>query len=90
MSLVDESAPVINHTLHIHKPSVDEKLLIEFEYHKQLPEFAGRTWKIVGTPTVGYFSERRSILPYVIFGSGLIIVIFVTSYIYWLFGRICG
>ncbi|HIF52106.1 MAG TPA: diguanylate cyclase [Thiotrichaceae bacterium] len=82
MSLVDKAAPVIDNILHIHKSSVDEKLQAEFEYHKQLPEFAGRTWNIVATPTVGYISERRSVLPYVFFGSGLIIVIFVTTYLY--------
>ena len=82
MSLYDETEPIIDNVLHIHRASADEILQADFEYHKQLPEFAGRTWSIVATPTVGYISERRGILPYVIFGSGLIIVIFVSIFLY--------
>lgn len=82
MFLHDETVSVIDNILHIHRSSVDEILQTDFEYHKQLPEFAGRTWSIVATPTIGYISKRRSILPYVIFGSGLIIVIFVSIYLY--------
>jgi diguanylate cyclase (GGDEF)-like protein len=82
MSLEDETVSVTGDILHVHRSSADEKLQTDFEYHKQLPEFAGRKWSIVATPTDGYISERRSILPYVIFGSGLILVIFVSIYLY--------
>jgi len=82
MSLEDETVSVTGDILHVHRSSADEKLQTDLEYYKQLPEFAGRKWSIVATPTDGYISERRSILPYVIFGSGLILVIFVSIYLH--------
>ncbi|MFD2180369.1 diguanylate cyclase domain-containing protein [Veronia pacifica] len=45
-------------------------------------KFAGLEWKIKGTPTKGYISDRRSLYPQIIFIVGMVIFIMLSYILY--------
>ncbi|MDX2349117.1 MAG: diguanylate cyclase [Porticoccus sp.] len=81
ITLVDTSSPSFE-TLHLNhlpnEPNSGQRS--KFSYQKHLTKFSGRQWSIIATPTNGYVTERRSLLPYLISLFGALFVALGAAY----------
>ena len=81
IKLIDETSITMNDILFTHKPETASPSYENILYRKVLPEIWGRKWSLVASPTTGYIATRRSILPLVVLGFGLIFTAFIVLYI---------
>ena len=47
-----------------------------------LPDVAGRKWHFEVTPAASLYSERRSYVPWLVFGSGTVVVVLLVIYVF--------
>lgn len=80
LTLVDDTDPEVFDVLYKHIPGHSEVSSSDFDYSKRLSDVAGRQWRMLATPTKGYISERRGLLPYIMLASGIIFVTFTSFY----------
>ena len=81
MILIDETDPLEDNILHIHKSRTGQSTIKDIAYKKRLPETWGRQWSIVASPTFNYVSARIDNFPLAIFFSGIFFTIGLVVYI---------
>jgi len=88
LSLIDISEPSaeVLYSNHLPNNSGSEQQT-KFTYQKDLTQFSGRQWSIIATPTAGYITERRSLLPYLIGLFGILFVALGAAYTFTILRR---
>ena len=82
IQLIDDTLPSKGKVLYLHEGGSHFKADTSIRYKKELPDIWGRHWSLVATPSVGYFKERRSLLPLGAFISGVVFTLLISFYIF--------
>jgi PAS domain S-box-containing protein len=70
------------HSTSPHKPSEDKASFQKGLFYARTIDVAGRKWTFLCMPTPQYLSARRTLQPWVVLGSGLLVTGFLTAYIF--------
>lgn len=81
MKLVDETIPSKHEAIFTHKSTTNTQADESIVYRKGLPEFWGRKWSLVASPTSHFIEARIDLLPLVVLISGIMFTFFVALYI---------
>lgn len=81
MTLKDITSSSESDILYIHASRTGSPVFDNLVYHKTLPTIWGRKWELVASPTIKYIDSRRSMLPLIIFGIGIVFSVFIVWYI---------
>jgi len=81
MELIDRSVPGKEDVLYKNTISEDASDMVGNYYKYELPDIWGRKWYMLAAPAKSYISARRSQLPMMIFGYGLLFSIAIAIYI---------
>lgn len=64
------------------QPHPSERWLTSRTVVHDLPDVAGRQWHFEVTPAASLYSERRSYVPWLVFGSGTVVVVLLVIYVF--------
>lgn len=67
--------------LYSNTPDLNEQWLTTRTVVHELPDVAGRQWSFEVTPAASLYTERRSYVPWLVLGSGTVVVVLLVIYV---------
>ena len=80
-SLIDVGMPTDSQVL-LRQPQSDKPLIglfDSFSYSRSVLELGGRRWVLEALPTIAYYSQKRTLVPWLVFAGSVVFFVFVTG-----------